>query len=604
MLRFHRIRVLGLLSATLLLGTATGADAPAPASGAMPPRDHPAAGRPDDRPDETAAERRRLNRESVEQVVAGRARPLDRGGSRAVQVEPGRWAQYGAPADARILTFLVEFGDQEDQRFPGTPPGPQHNEIPAPDRSADNATYWRADFDRAHYERLLFADEGDSLRDLYREMSSGRHSVDGDVSDWVRVPWSSASYGQTESQEDMTRFVQDAADAWYAAQTAAGRSATEIDAHLAGFDRWDRYDHDGDGDFAEADGYIDHFQAVHAGEGEEAGAPGWAIWSHRWSVNQDGAGTDGPPDNPAGGVRIGNSQLWIRDYTTEPENGGLGVFAHEYAHDLGLPDLYDTTGGDNGTGFWTLMGSGGWLSRGQGAIGTTPDHMGAWEKLQLGWLDYEVAIPGRSSTHVIGPSAVAGDAARGLVVVLPVDAAGRGHYYLAENRRYTGYDATLRTGPYNFGWDVSAPDRVEHFPYQDGLSISYWNAAAADNNTSRHPGSGLVLPVDARPRALLWPDGAPVRNRVQSYDATFGAEPSEGIELHREAAGAVETLRAGPGPVVDVFDDADPAAYYDPLNPQGSVVVAGAGARLRVLQDVPGGPMTVAVEWSAPSGGR
>ena len=38
------------------------------------------------------------------------------------------------------------------------------------------------------------------------------------------------------------------------------------------FDVWDRYDFDDDNDFNEPDGYIDHFQAVHAGGGEEAGA--------------------------------------------------------------------------------------------------------------------------------------------------------------------------------------------------------------------------------------------------------------------------------------------------------------------------------------------
>ena len=35
---------------------------------------------------------------------------------------------------------------------------------------------------------------------------------------------------------------------------------------------------------------------------------------------------------------------------------GCSVFAHEYAHDLGLPDDYDTTGaGDNPIEQWTLM---------------------------------------------------------------------------------------------------------------------------------------------------------------------------------------------------------------------------------------------------------
>ena len=48
-------------------------------------------------------------------------------------------------------------------------------------------------------------------------------------------------------------------------------TTAEINDYLSQFDVWDRYDMDGDGNFNEPDGYIDHFQAVHAGEGEETG---------------------------------------------------------------------------------------------------------------------------------------------------------------------------------------------------------------------------------------------------------------------------------------------------------------------------------------------
>ena len=44
------------------------------------------------------------------------------------------------------------------------------------------------------------------------------------------------------------------------------------------------------------------------------------------------------------------------------------MFAHEFGHDLGLPDQYDTSGNtggaENSTGFWTLMSQGSYGSNG------------------------------------------------------------------------------------------------------------------------------------------------------------------------------------------------------------------------------------------------
>ena len=577
----------------------------------------------------------------------------------------------------------------------------------------------------------------------------------------------------------MTRFINDAAEAWYQAQIDKGMSQEQIVTYLERFDEWDRFDYDGDGDFSEADGYIDHFQAIHAGEGEEAGAPEWAIWSHRWAVNQDGSHADG--DGPAeyaqnGGIEIGNTGLWIRDYTTEPENGGLGVFAHEYGHDLGLPDLYDTSGGgENSTGFWTLMSSGSWLSHGRGAIGLTPNHMGPWEKLQLGWLDYATAYPSTASKYKLGPSFHANNQAQALVTVLPEHTSteylgeaaegddffysGRGdertatltgpeftvpaqgeltaqvnyeieedwdyayaeistnggetftpletnlstdtdpngqndgngitgtsegqwvqlsadlstyagdaahirfrmfndavynemglkvddimvddatpgepvlsegaedgaedwtlreftiaengdvvtgpfaHYYIAENRQYLGYDKTLKQGPYNFSRERTKPNWVEHFPYQNGLLVWYWNTEYSDNDTSQHPGGGEALPVDARPATLRWSNGEVVRNRIQTFDSTFGLERTDAIRLHRQVAtddGPEAThlnVRSRRG--VTVFDDSDPNRYYRPkTNPTGSVQVAGTGTRIRILRMLRGNVMEVMVRGS------
>ena len=102
------------------------------------------------------------------------------------------------------------------------------------------------------------------------------------------------------------------------------------------------------------------------------------------------------------------------------------------------------------------------------------------------------------------------------------------NYYLAEYRVYWGYDKSLKTGPYNFGF-LNDPDRqnwVEHFPYQNGLLVWYLDYSYPDNNVGDYclAGNcgGFFLPVDAHPNLLIRPDGKVWRPRIQSYDSTFG----------------------------------------------------------------------------------
>ncbi|HWI43688.1 MAG TPA: immune inhibitor A domain-containing protein [Nocardioides sp.] len=330
------------------------------------------------------------------------------GGGATVQLGAGDYVEFPVEKTDKVLTMLAEFGDQTSGRY-GRTPGPKHNQMPEPDRSVDNSTYWVPDFDKAHYDQM-FNGPTDSFRDFYREVSSGRYDTSVTTEDWVTVPGNASSYGDNAIEDNggSWAFIADTANAWYQSQVAAGKTPAEIDAYLAQFDKWDRYDYDNDGDFNEADGYIDHFQAVHAGGGEEAGAGDDAIWSHRWFAYGDRYGQSGPTvgstPNLYGGTQVGQSKYFIGDYTVEPENGGLGVFAHEYGHDLGLPDFYDTEAGENGTGFWSIMSSGSWLGKGVDSIGTDPGMMGPEEKLFLGWLDHTEVGTGQGGTFTLSPA--------------------------------------------------------------------------------------------------------------------------------------------------------------------------------------------------------
>ncbi|MFD3640455.1 MULTISPECIES: immune inhibitor A domain-containing protein [Streptomyces] len=710
---------------------------------------------------------------ALEQVLSGDKKVANRGGSKVVKLGDKKYVELGREKTDKIFTILLEFGDQVDDttmfdpdgdgpkppvKKYGGAPGPAHNKIAKPDPKKDNSTAWKADYNQEHFQELYFG-EGkgvNSLKTYYEKTSSGRYSVEGEVSDWVKVPYNEARYGSNYCGQsncaNVWDAVRDGVNAWVADQKAKGRTDAEIKANLAEYDEWDRYDFDGDGNFNEPDGYIDHFQLVHAGEDESAGggAEGTnAIWAHRWYAYGTNAGATGPANNKAGGAQIGDTGIWVGDYTVQPENGGLGVFAHEYAHDLGLPDLYDTSGGgENSVGFWSLMSAGSWLGTGEGEIGNLPGDMTSWDKLQLGWLDYDKAKAGKTSLHKLGVSEYNTENPQALVVELPkkavtttvvkpaegakqwwsdmgddlsntltrsvdltgkskatldlsgwydieadydylytevsdngganwtaldgtadgkalprdasdkpaltgvsgayqklsfsldayagkkVDlrfryqtdggAGGKGfaadaitvtadgaaifsdnaegddngwtakgfsrigesftqdypQYYIAENRQYVSYDETLKVGPYNFGFSGTRPDWVEHYAYENGLLVWLWDTSQKDNNTSVHPGQGLILPIDAHAKPLKWKDGSLLRNKIQPFDATFSWYPNKGFTLHN--ADVPQYIKPALGN--PVFDDRK-GTYWYKENPTGSVKVSDTNTRISIVHE-------------------
>ncbi|MBM7829313.1 immune inhibitor A [Agromyces cerinus] len=760
-------RNLGVLALVAASATMAAGAAMVPAAFAAPAGDTPdspsAAQRLDNRPGPLTERQNERRKAAQKLILSGQAAPGDDG---VVQLGDDKYYEASVTGTGRLFTILSEFGDAGSGKL-GTTPGPLHNEIPEPDRAVNNSTHWASDFNSAHYDDLFFdgaGDGGDSFADFYTKQSNGAYTVDGEVSDWVQVPGNASTYGDN-SVEDFGgawQFIEDTGNAWYEAQVAAGKSDAEIKDELATFDRWDRYDADGDGEFDEPDGYLDHFQAVHAGEGEDAGGGAQgedAIWSHRWYVNSTDYGVTGPANAKFGGAQIGDTGFWIGDYTVEAENGGLGVFAHEYAHDLGLPDFYDTAGGENSTAFWTLMSSGSWLNKGADDIGTTPNYMGPWEKLQLGWLDYSIVNPDTTdAAYTLSPAALQAEGQdQALVIDVPdqsvettytapysgskawwttsaddlnttltrtldlsgiskatvtakawydieagydylyaeystdgtnwttvgtvsdtsngkwttlrytvpggnaetqfrfryqsdggvhlagafiddivvksggttiltddVENDGSGwtaaggfrqstgtevssgdRYYLAENRTYVGYDATLEVGPYQFDRGLTQPDHVEHFAFQDGLLMWAIDETYSDNNTIEHEGHGLALPIDAGVTPMTYPDGTMPSNRRQPFDATFGLQTIDATALHKEIVvgkGKSKTVQSvaavgsdGTQRQTATFSDADTDAFFSPLNPLAGVYVAGHNVTVTVTDQNTGGTMSVVV---------
>lgn len=233
-----------------------------------------------------------------------------------------------------------------------------------------------------------------SFRDYYLQQSYGQLDITTTVTRWVTLPKAKMNY----SGDYVTNLIHEA--------------LSQLDAEI------DFRDYDNDGD-----GVLDGLIVIHQGGGKEATSDDADIWSHSSVIY--GMQFDG---------------VSIYRYTIEPElyigrnagqtwQSGIGVVCHEFGHNLGAPDFYDTDYGTReewgGTGTYDIMGSGAW--NGPRNYGEAPAPFTAWQKMQFGWMT-ATPLQGSQTISAIPPVATA-------PVCYQYETTVPGDYYILENRQ-------------------------------------------------------------------------------------------------------------------------------------------------------------------------
>lgn len=244
----------------------------------------------------------------------------------------------------KVLVLTVEYSDFA------------HNNI----QPEETDNYYE-DYTLGHFDDMIFGEDGVkgpngedfvSMKQFYEQQSGGSYTVEGTTYGWLKVPGTAKFYGADRASGGHDN-VAPGGSKQLVRDTLIAAKAAGIP--LGEYDKEDIHDLDGDGNLKEPDGLVDHLMIIHAGVGQEAGGGSLgddAIWSHRSASFYD-------PD----GLGVGLPGFY--DYTMMPEDGATGVFAHEYGHDLGYPDEYDTqySGTGEAVGYWSIMASGSWAGK-------------------------------------------------------------------------------------------------------------------------------------------------------------------------------------------------------------------------------------------------
>lgn len=364
---------------------------------------------------------------------------------------------YGAIQPTKLLVLLVNFSDKSMTS--------SHN--------------------KAFFQNLLNGSLP-SVQDYFKTSSGGNYVPEFDVYGPYTLDNNMAYYGGNDSQgndEHPDQMVVDACAKAY----ADGCDFSQYDSN--------------------SDGKVDNIYVIYAGYGEAAGAPANTIWPHSWEIYSS---------NVSGTLRYNGKTLGHYACSAElsgksgTNSDGVGTFAHEFSHVIGLPDYYDTdygTNSDNGVtpGEWTLMDQGSYNGSGQ-----YPPLYSIYDKYFMGWTTPKFLAKDEKKNVTMTTTwddayQITGGSSR-------VACTNTNTVYYIENRQKSGYDQYL-PGHGLILWKVT------------------YNSTSWNNNNLNNTAGTLrytIVPADGKTKNYgQATDPFPGSGRVKSYTKITGCEMTE-----------------------------------------------------------------------------
>jgi len=297
---------------------------------------------------------------------------------------------------------------------------------------------------------------------------------------------------------------------------------------------WSPYDWD-------SDGYVESLVFIYAGYGgnESADICTGCIWPNTSTFSS-----------------IKKNGLTFRAYSASAERfsnnqlAGIGTICHEFAHTLGLPDIYPTSdnGGYSVCDEWDLMDGGNFSNN-----GWCPCNFSAMEKMLLGWA---TPIELTSTQRITNMKSVSEGGS--IYRISKTDT----EYYLLENRQWSEWDQHLpghglviaHVDYLKSVWSNNTLNNTKsHRRYElfnaDGLDYDAWDAIIGNDNPYQNGHSRILsttpypfVPDDfenreltdtSTPAAMVYSDnglmGKPVTNIYEHEDGLISFDFMGGI---------------------------------------------------------------------------
>lgn len=298
-----------------------------------------------------------------------------------------------------------------------------------------------------------------SIRDYYTASSNGVFVPEFDVYGPVKLEKSISYYGGDSNRmtdENAPEMVIDA--------------CTKLDGQID-FTQYDR----------DNDGVIDNVYIFYAGYGQADGGAASTVWPHSWDVRY--AGRTFYYDGKRLGHYACSSEL--RDGRGS-KISGIGVFCHEFAHVLGLPDLYATSyTGAFTPNAWSLLDSGSYNND-----SWTPPYLSVYERADLGWVTPIVLEdPDNITMKAISDG--------GYREVYKIKTNKENEYFLLENRQKGGVWDEYLPGHGMLVWHIDYNQTIwEGNVVNNTPSHQYVDIEEADNDPSYYSYGGDPFPGD------------------------------------------------------------------------------------------------------------